>query len=296
MPENPWRRTLFWVPIYVGVAEPTAPDDVVRTPSASPADATTWAARILDGYDEARVKAGKPPLARDGRLAALAQERSGVVARAGREPPPDVVLADKLAAAGFPPHDYDAFETRLDAVADYVHQRLLVPSVRMRIVGAAALAVGLGLTPSAPNAKGEVDYTLVEHDVDPVVPFDLTRDRAKVAEALDALQKAEGRPAYLHDADVGKVVQAFADEVCSGAKRPNQMKPLNDKARGVGDKYHQWGTPVWRAGYDYTRWQEASLFARAKDPALPYAEVGLCQGDLPGKPRGSYVVAIQYGP
>jgi hypothetical protein len=280
----------------VGVPEPALPDDALRAPSTNPSDALGWAARILDGYDEARTKAGKAPLARDGRLTALAQERSGVVARAGREPPPDAVLADKLAAAGYPPHDYDAFEAKVDAVADYVRLRLLVPSVRARIVGAEALVVGLGLTPNAPNSKGEVDYTLVENDVDPVARFDPARDRTRVAEALDALRKAEGRAAYLHDGDVAKVVQAFADEVCHGAKRANQMKPLVDKARGVGEKFHHWGTPVWRAGYDYRRWQEASLFAKSKEPPLAYAEVGICQGDLPGKPGGSYVVAIQFGP
>ncbi len=264
-PENPWRRTLLWVPIYVGVPEPAAPDDVLRAPSANPADATTWAARILDAYDEARAKAGKPRIARDGRLTALAQERSGVVARAGREPPPDAVLADKLAAAGFPPHDFDEVETRVDAVADYVHQRLLEPSVRRRLLGANALAVGLGLAPNAPNAKGEVDYTLVEDDVEPVSAFDAAKDRAAVRAALDAQQKAEGRAPFLHDED-------------------------------VGDKYHQWGTPVWRAGYDFARWADTSLLARSKEAPLPYAEVGLCQGELPGKPGGSYVVVIQYGP
>ncbi|MFL5288991.1 MAG: hypothetical protein ACJ8AW_50565, partial [Rhodopila sp.] len=53
---------------------------------------------------------------------------------------------------------------------------------------------------------------------------------------------------YKHDEDVAKVVQAFADEVCQGAKRANQMKPLIDKARGVGEKYKTWGLPLCRTG------------------------------------------------
>jgi hypothetical protein len=53
---------------------------------------------------------------------------------------------------------------------------------------------------------------------------------------------------------------------------------------------------VWRAGYDFTRWEETSLLAKSKDPPLSHAEVGLCQGNLPGKPGGSYVVVISYGP
>ena len=296
MPENPWRRTLLWVPIYVGVPEPAAPDEALRAPATNPGDATTWAARIADGYDAARVKAGKQPLVRDGRLTALVQERSALVARAGREPPPDVVLADKLAASGFPPHDYDELHGRVDSVSDYVHLRLLRPSVRRRVLGADALVVGLGLTAGAPNAKGEVDYTIVEDQVDPVPRFDPAKDRAKVYAALDAPQTADGRPAFKHDEDVAKAVQGFADEVCQGAKRANQMKPLVDKARGIGEKFHQWGTPVWRMGYDYTRWQETSLFAKSKEPVLAFAEVGICQGDLPGKPGASYVVAVQFSP
>ncbi len=295
MPENPWRRSLFWVPVYVGVPEPTAPDDALRTPAANPADASALGTQVVDGYNAARATAGKPPLQRDGRLTALVQERSALVARSGREPPPDVVLADKLAAAGHPPHDYDEHASRLDAIADYVHMRLLTPSVRRRVLGAEALVIGVGLTANAANARGDVDYTVVEDQVNPVARFDAARDRPRVYAALDALQKAEGRPAYQHDDDVSKVVQAFADEVCHGVKRANQMKPLVDKARGIGDKFHQWGTPVWRAGYDYTRWEDTSLFAKAKEPALSHAEVGICQGDLPGKPGGSYAVVIQYG-
>jgi hypothetical protein len=296
MPENPWRRSLLWVPVYVGVPEPTAPDDAFRASGPNPADGTAWGAKILDLYDEARQKAGKPPIQRDGRLSSLAVERSGVVARAGREPPPEVVRADKLAAAGFPPHDYDAAEARVDSVADYVHLRLLEPFARRRLLGADTLVAGVGLTPNAPNAKGEVDYTAVDAEVDPVARLDPARDRPRVHAALDALQTAEGRAAYKHDEDVAKVVQQFADEVCRGEKRPNQIKPLVDKARGVGEKYRSWGNPVWRAGYDYGRWAEVSLFSKSKEPPLPYAEIGLCQGVLPGKPGGSYAVVIQYGP
>jgi hypothetical protein len=64
----------------------------------------------------------------------------------------------------------------------------------------------------------------------------------------------------------------------------------------VGEKYKQWSTPVWRAGYDYTRWQESSVLAKAKEPPLVYAEAGVCQGDMPGKPGGSYVVVLQFAP
>jgi hypothetical protein len=296
MPENPWRRSLFWVPVYAGVPEPAAPDAFIRAPAPSPADQTTWPASIVDGYNEARVKAGKRPIAIDGRLTALAHASSEVVARAGREPPPDVVLADKLAASGNPPHDYDTSHARIDSVSDYVKLRLLEPANRRRVTARDALVLGIGLTPYPANAHGDVDDAIVEDLVEPVARLDPAKDRALVVAALDALAAAEGRPAYKHDEDLSKVIQQFAFEVCRGEKRANQMKPLVDKARGVGDKYHQWTTPAWRTGYDYTRWEEQSVLAKAKDAPLAYAEAGLCQGDLPGKPGASYVVVIQYAP
>jgi hypothetical protein len=300
VPENPWRRSLFWVPIYIGVPEPVAPDDALRGPHAADAtDAASWAARILDGYNAARSRGGKPPIATDGRLASQATERSVVFARSGREPPPDAVLADKLAAAGFPPRDYDEHHARVDTVADYVYLRLLQPSVKRRLLADVAPVIGLGLTPNAPNGlsvKDQADYTLVEEIVEPAARLDPAKDPARVIAALDAQGAAEGRPPLKHDPDVAKVVQGFADEVCAGAKSANKMKPLVDKARGVGEKYHTWGNPIWRAGYDFGRWQETSLLARSKEPAQVYAEVGLCQGNLPGKPGGSYVVVLPYGP
>jgi hypothetical protein len=295
MPENPWRRSLFWVPIYVGVPEPTVPDDFMRAPSPNPADLTTWGTKIVEGYNEARVKQGKKPAATDGRLTALVQERSGLVSRAGREPPPEVVLADKLAASGYPPHDYDEFTGRLDSISDYLRLRLLEPAARQRLLSAEAPVVGVGLSARAPNAKGEFDFVVVEDVVDAVARLDPARDKPRVLAALDAFQTAEGRPAFKHDDDVAKAVQGFADEVCRGSKRGNQMKPLVDKARGIGEKFHQWATPVWRAGYDYPRWQETSLLAKSKEAPLTHVEVGLCQGDLPGKPGGSYVVVVPYG-
>src|SRR5262249_3831477 len=153
-PENPWRASLLWGPVYVGAPESAAPDEALRGPSSTPTDVTIWGNRALDLYDEARVRAGKPKLMRDGRLTALAQERSEQVARAGRELPPDVVLADKVAAAGFPPHEYDENHARVDSIADYVFLRLLLPSARRRLIDANTLVVGVGVSLTPPSAKG----------------------------------------------------------------------------------------------------------------------------------------------
>jgi hypothetical protein len=295
-PENPWRRTLFLAPVYVGVPEACAPDAFMIAPGPQVSDATSWAGKIVDGYNEARRGAGKPPIASDGRLITLAQERMKIVARAGREPAPDVVLADKLAASGYPPHDYDAAEAELDSPKDYVGLRLLIPSVRRRVLGAEPFLVAVAIAPKAAGSRGALSQVAVEYAVEPVARVDVAKDRAKVLAALDAHAKGEGRPPYKHDEDVAKAVQRFADEVCRGQVRANQMKLLVDKARGVGDKYRQWSTPVWRAGYDYTRWQEASVLAKSREAPLTHAEAGLCQGHMPGKPGGSYVVVIQYAP
>ncbi len=301
-PENPWRRSLLWVPVYVGAAENAAPDDFIGGPNeGKAADAATWGTRVAEVYDKARVAAGKKPLAVDGRVTALAQDKSGQAARAGREPGPDATLPDKLAATGWPPRDYDEQLARGDSPVEWATLRLLQPLARSRITGPDALLIGVGLTarpPAAgsPASPGLVEYAVVEELLEPAGKLEVERDRTKVLAALAAGPERAGKGAFNKDDDVSKAIQDFALEVCKGIKKPNQTKTLIDKVRGVGSKYHSWGNAIWRSGYDFTRWGEQSILTKAKEEPLPYAAVGLCQGDLPGKPGGSYVVVVQYGP
>ncbi len=55
------RRTECAMPIYVGQPEPTLADRLINPPG-NPVDQTTWSTRIIGAYNDARRKAGAPPL------------------------------------------------------------------------------------------------------------------------------------------------------------------------------------------------------------------------------------------
>src|SRR5262249_56905809 len=115
-----------------------------------------------------------------------------------------------------PTRGHDMHSSQMDSVPDYGALRLLLPSVRRRVLGADALVVGVGLTPNPANAKGEIDYTLVEDDVDPVAVFDAARDRPRLYAALDARETAEGRPASKPAEDVPTVGPHVPPDACHG--------------------------------------------------------------------------------
>lgn len=302
--EGTSRDTLLWVPVYVGVPEPSVPDDFMRAPQVSPADAAGGGARIVELYNAERTKAGKKPLGSDGRLAAVAQKKSDALALAAREPAPNPAFADEIATAGFPPRVCDDAHAIIDSPTEYAKMRLLQPSARKRISSDDGLVLAVALTPRAPGAKpgSAVEYAVVEHAVDPVATLDPVKDVAKVRAALDALRVTEAGGPYGSDEDLGKVVAKFAAEVCRGERKPNETKTLIDRARQTGQSrganqpsFYNYAAN-WRVGYDHTRWAETSMLARVKEPRLTHAAVGMCQGNLPGKPGATYLVVVQFAP
>jgi hypothetical protein len=281
------------VPVYVGVPEPGAPDEEFRKAPVDPLDPAAWSARILEIYNAERAKVGKKPLGSDGRLTTLAQARSAIFAPAEREPPTDPALADKLAAAGLPPREYEEYHQLAEAASDYARMRLLQPSAREHLLALEGVSLGIGVVPIA-SLPGRCE--VVELSVDPIARLDVARERAAVLGAFNALRKADGKLDYLEDEDVSKAVQGFADEVCQGVKKPMQTKILFDKARGVGEKYKTWAAAQWRVIYDFNRWKEPSVITKLREPAMSYVALGLCQGNLPGKPGASYLAVVQFGP
>ncbi len=188
MPENPWRRTCFWVPVYVGVPEPTAPDAFVRAPAPNPTDVTTWGARIVEGYNEARLRAGKQAIddrrapARPGGRAERALGARGPRAAARRGPRRQ---ARRLGLS--------AARLRRAPGAHRLGLRLRRTCACSSPPRGAACSRPDALRhrhrPHAQRArrpKGEIDYTLIEDEAEPVPRFDLARDRPRVYAALDA--------------------------------------------------------------------------------------------------------------
>jgi hypothetical protein len=130
----PRRATLLMVPIYVGVSEPTEPDEFLREPPPGPADPSGWSAWLRARIDAERAKLGKAPLLLDERLAAQAAERAAMVA--ARQPlPPNKASAYAAAAkdAGFA--TYTVTETRTTAAGtDALLLDLLRPWQRKRLI------------------------------------------------------------------------------------------------------------------------------------------------------------------
>jgi hypothetical protein len=74
-------RTLLWVPIFVAIPEPTAPDEVLRAPRPNPGSMDAWPAWLLAEYNAERVRLGLHPLRLDRELCRTAQQRATERAR-----------------------------------------------------------------------------------------------------------------------------------------------------------------------------------------------------------------------
>jgi hypothetical protein len=142
----PARRTQLWVPIYVGVPEPVAPDAFIREPPAGPPDLGGWQAWVAAAIDAERAKLGKLPVEIDPRLTALAQERVPMFA-ADRRPAP---------AAG----ELSETVVRLTAT-DAVMLELLRPSTRQRWVFGHRVRLGVSAAPRPVKENEAPSYSLV---------------------------------------------------------------------------------------------------------------------------------------
>jgi hypothetical protein len=141
----PGRATLLFLPIYVGMQEPTAPDDFIQHPPPSPAAPGGWAAWVTAAYNTERMRMGKPPVESSFRLTALAEQRSLLYAAGRRALPTD---ADAFAAELRSLARGEFFEQVTTAYStDAVLFRLLQPSVRQRLVRSDRVLLGAGAAP-----------------------------------------------------------------------------------------------------------------------------------------------------
>lgn len=289
-PDNPWRVRLLWLPIYVGIPEPSTPDEFIAKPAPNPPDPATWRAHILAAYNAERARFGRPPLSSNPRVDALAQQRSEQAAAANRELPPDPNLADKLVAAGLRVREYRQSSTRFDFISEYEHLQLLRPSVRAALLDPDTWILGLGLTP-----RPDAEHVGVEYLVSPLHPFDSSKDRARVLGDLDAVAIAAGQPPYQRAEAFSPLVQQLAEEVCRGQRKPGDLDALWERAKEQKLSFQRGSMSHW-SGYDLSRPQLEKLHASMKEPGMTHLALGLCQGDLPGRPGVIYAVAVWVKP
>jgi hypothetical protein len=158
----PARATHLVVPIYVGVPEPTTPDDFIQNPPPGPVDLAGWPGWIASRYDGERARVGKPPVVLDARLTAMAADRSVVFAADRRPPPTDggAFLA-LLAAASIPAAGFLETVSTLNGT-DSLLLHLLWPSVRKQVTSSDRLALGASVAPRPRKENEPQSFTLVQ--------------------------------------------------------------------------------------------------------------------------------------
>jgi hypothetical protein len=160
------RATLLLFPIFVGAADPTAPDEFIQSPPAAPPSASGWSEWLAARVAGERARLGRQPITIDPSLAALAVERSLGIARR------DSTARDAAASYGAVVQRFGQASSSLLEVGlnvdgpDTVLLNLLRPSIRRRLVLEDHVSLGVGATPNPGNPELQAPtITLVEESV-----------------------------------------------------------------------------------------------------------------------------------
>lgn len=291
--EKGWRQSLLWIPLYAGVPEPGEPDAFIRHPQRNHPDRSTWPAQVLNAYNDARARLGRPPLAFEAGASNLAQKRSEELALASHLPAPDMHVHDKLAAAGIPAKNVFGFVDQIEFVSEYLTLRLLRPAARFAIFHPEISTFALGLAPRqvAPDVglTSSVEYLLQHIRIDPA------RDHARVQSELDTLDRAAGNKGLAENEALSRAAQSIVDEVCRGGPQPSDAKSIFARARGLDPSLHRRLAVPW-LGYDLTREGITQLYDAAKGKAFTQVGVGVCQGTVEGHAGAVMMMALFAGP
>ncbi len=290
-PNNPWRRSVLWVPIYVGIREPSSPDSFIRNPDPNPPP-EQWLSEIVAGYDKARSALQLPPLQQHGQLTRFAQDRSIEAGDAPVDLPPDPKLSEKVLAAGLPPNRYYQTQGSFERLSEHIQLTLLRPASRFHLVSKTAPWIGIGIAPVTHDARGIEESAVVEYTVQPVETLDVSQTRKRVEDRLNALRSAGAGGSYAASADFTAAAQSFAESVCKGARAPENTEKAWEEVRkkvvDVGE-----GSSVYLSTYDLSE-DSIDRMARKIESSADHVAIGVCQGDLTGMPQGTFAVILSY--
>jgi uncharacterized protein YkwD len=293
-PEHPWRHSLLHLPVYVGVPEPNEPDEFIRRPVPNPPDQATWREFILRAYNAERARLGRAPLVLDPRAGAVAQQRSDEIASTPGDPRPDPRVAAALAAAGIPVNDVGDSLGYLEFVSEYVHMHLLSPVARHHLLSPATTLLGIGLSQRVGD-NGVRPWAVVQYAIEPVGAMDTAKERDRVYAELAALDQAEDKKPLERDDGLGRAAQEVAEEVCQGKRKLEDGSGVWEHAKSVSKGFTKGGSFSW-VGYRFTRAEIARVREGTKGKGYTKVGVGMCQGDLPRLPRGTFVLMMEMGP
>lgn len=291
---EPWNRSLFWAPLYVGVEEPLIADEFIRKPPPNHPDRSAWPLQIQAAYNAERARLGRQPLGFLQEASLQAQAASDARAVVSGDPPPDPTIAQRLAEAGLPPRDLMHSSGWLEFVSEYTQMRLLQPWVRFRVLkpNLSVLALGISLQTSRSSA---MDFALTEYAFEPV-KVDPPRDRERILTEIEALEKAAARTPPVRDDKLSADAQSLADTVCAGAAPLTSGEAIWAKVKTRSDALRNRMASS-GASYDIGK-PDIAAVAKPLSEGVTYTKmgVGVCQGRVEGRAGASYMMLLLMGP
>lgn len=288
--EKGWRVSMFLAPLHAGVVEPAVPDDFIRRPQKNHPDRARWPVQIMNAYNDARGKLGRPPLHFEAAATELAQARSDDLATMSTTPPPEQGLYGKLANAGLPPRNLFGYVDQIEYVSEYVTLRLLRPAARYAIFNPSMTTLALGISPRKVGPglgfHTSVEYVFEQIQVDPA------KERLRILAELDAAEIAAGGKAFTPSDALSAGAQAVVEEVCRGGPKPSDAQKVFARVRGLDPALKRRGAVPW-LGYDLTKDEVVELHKNVNTERYTHAGVGICQGTVDGL-KGAIMAMLMF--
>lgn len=290
---EPWNKSLFWAPVYVGVAEPPAADEFIRKPPKNHPDRSSWAVQIQTAYNAERQKLGRAPLAFQQEASLIAQSDSDARAAVTGDPPPDNTIAQRLADAGLPPRDFMHSAGWMEYVAEYTQMRLLQPWVRFRVLRPNLSLLALGIS-QRPSLYGHTSFTVAEYAFEPV-RVDPPKERERILAEIESIETKASRKPPERDEKLSADAQRLAEVVCGGGKQPATGEELWAQVKTrAPDLRHRMASSG--PSYDISKDDIADIAKPVTQGAYTKMGVGVCQGKVEGRANVSYMMLLLMGP
>ena len=291
-PEARWRRSVLWLPIYVGVSEPPMPDDFIQYPDEDP-PFEDFVPTILNAYNRMRTAQKLPPIQANTRLGHLAQDRSIDAGDAAVELPPDPDLAGKIVGIGLPANDYYQTQGRFERLSEYIKLSLLRPASRFRLMVKGSPWIGIGIAPKTSDLHRVEENAVIQYTVEPVPKLDGDALKTRFYSRLNSKHSGERRERHKRDSQLEQTAQKFADGVCSGTYDPKDTA----KAWLLEDAEQRKGSRRGSIQFSHYRVSDQVIdqFREKIGDGGVSVGLGVCQGDLPGVPQATYVVLLYAG-
>ncbi len=283
--DDRWQRSLAMFPVYVGPA-PDAPDAFIAAPPPNPAGEGAVKARLIELYQKARTDAGLPAFQIHSGIQTRADGLAAHAAKTGK-PQAGHAMAEEMAQAGFPTRRMGHLAGVFTSVEEQVWYDLLSPSVQRVLLDRRTTHVGVGV---APAEKGLYAFDFVY--AQPVGKLNPEKEREKLFNAFNRRRQKGGKLPFAQDPKLDAALAGYADQVCAGGVAPDAFEVLDPSLqKAAGGRYAKV-----RYNYIVSNVVLPADVWRFKDIMQSDAHtlsIATCQGTLPKRPGGEYVVLVE---